>query len=335
MSRRSYRRPAPSVFEVALGAPVTLMIGAAFPMTTLEAKTADDSSGVAAQTQNSAQAKELPTGTTLGLKEGAICGQVTTSDGYPRSHVCLGRSFLDELWGGPISDHDGYFALAGAEFDRGPWIAWSRSSRRIGVFTIPEHTGSQPIHVALDYGQCTVQGRAVDENGRGLEGQHVRLHVTMPEGLTIVSDPQQSGRFGLCFVQCVPAAKGVMMEARPASGGRNRERTAARASPSAAQGLVELPDLVLLDVAAGNDGSEATTSVRYGGAVRDAEGRPIGGAEVVIFYEIPGHGAYLERHAVTGPEGRWACVMADKIMVRGVTIHHPAFVSAGLRPKSL
>ncbi|MBN1513284.1 MAG: redoxin family protein [Phycisphaerae bacterium] len=303
---------------VLLGA-IALVMGIAIPLSALRSAPAEEP-GASAVPPQSADLKEPVVAT--------LRGRVITPEGYPRRYMHVGSGFPRGVFSGSNTDRDGNFTLDNVTLDGSTWLAWSQPTCRMGLFRLPTREPAEPLQVTLDSLEGHARGRVVDVQMRGLEGVKVRIRVTTADGLTIISEPQTSGPFGYYECGYVPAAQGTLVEVRTAGDPDIPESPVSRIQLRAGQSRIEMPDLVLPNSPADARVSEPTASVKYGGVVRDPDGRPIENAEVEFSYTPP-HGMGVRTTCnQTDSHGRWSCVIPHEIERVWVHVDHPDFVSS-------
>lgn len=254
--------------------------------------------------------------TTGGLR--TVHGIVTDECGNPRAGVRIGPDF-DTYLEAPVSDVDGRFELAVVPPDRKHWVAFPGATGMCGLFVIPPD--AKQVHVTLQFGTGSLEGKIVDPKGRGLEGAEIHISARHEGELFLLT--REKSRDGGYFQSWIPAGGGLTLLIEVVKDGA----TMARADPLElrdGQKVIELPDLTVPS-AEGLAISDKETRKRLSGVVRSEDGHPIAGADVEIRWDLAMGGT--SSRAQTGSDGRWSRRVPIEVNDASLRIEHPRYVS--------
>ena len=254
-----------------------------------------------------------------------VSGTVVNPHGFPRAHVEFGTSLPNGLWRGPKSGRDGRFTLTNVAPDPMLRIAYSQATRRMGLFALPT---DGPLTVRLDWRAGEVDGRVVDSSGRGVGSREVQVRIETPDGKALVSDPLRTDGNGYYEIATCPVGAGLALEARLLSASGDPGPWTHRASPSAGQIAVEMPDLVDANVKPIEGQVPPAGRAAYGGRVVNEDGEPVKAAEIRLLHEIGG--CLHVRNSTTDADGRWTRRLPGELKNLSAQVLHAEYVGGRL-----
>lgn len=261
-----------------------------------------------------------------------VRGIVTDKLGRSRSNVCITTS-SNKIRDAIRTDENGRFTLESIPTEQRHWMAYSQTSRAIGLFTIPRDYAGGPIHVVLDYGIAVAEGRVVGSDGKGLANRRVELLIHTKGGTTYSSacyrETDEYGNYG----SSIPSGPNLICQARLSDAGKAEKKYATEAIPlTDSQIFYPMPKLVIGE---GQPKETDDGKVRYSGRVLNEQGQPISGVKVELSYRMPKQMSMMVKSVMTGSEGRWRRRVPKDNSNLTIGLLHPEYIKQSWKSVSI
>ena len=295
---------------------VGLMSACVLPMAKVRAKAGPSDKGQqAARLNPDSQSEDQMVNT--------VIGYVTDKLGRPRGNVYITTS-LTGIRDAIRTDEHGQFTLEPARPEQKEWMAYCQPLKSIGLFTIPKDYAGQSIHVTLDFRCAEAEGRVVDSEGKGLADRRVELITSTNQGVTYSSECYlKTDKYGN-YSSSIPCGKNLTVRARLADGDLSERKYVTDAiTLSDNRIFVPMPTLVISE-----SQPEETDDgkVLYSGRIINEEGRPIEGARVRLYFEMPGWMSTWVKSVMTDEDGRWKRRIPKEHSDLTINLLHPEYI---------
>ncbi|MFZ2146994.1 MAG: redoxin domain-containing protein [Sedimentisphaerales bacterium] len=269
-----------------------------------------------------------------GDMKNTVRGLVTDKLGRPRGNVYIAPQPTN-IWEGVRSDTQGRFSLENMQSEQKKWFACSEASQAMGLFTIPENYGGEPINIILNYNKVEAEGRVVDSDGQGLADRKVELVVKTNQGLTYRFPCYgKTDGYGNYSHGLIPCGLGLSIQARLADANQVEQKYVTKAvSLSDNQIFIPMPRLV---IGRGQPPDTDDGKVPYGGRVVNEQGESIPQVEVRLHYRLRGSMGLWGKEVMTDEHGQWKRRLPKDLSNLRIGLLHPEYIKQSWqRPSSV
>ncbi len=253
----------------------------------------------------------------------SVKGFVTDKMGRPRENVYITTS-LNKIRDAVRTDENGRFILEHVQPERRHWMAYSRTSRAIGFFTIPQDNTGGPIHVVLEYREAVGEGRVVGADGKGLAGRKVELITRTKNGAVYSTECYpKTDEYGNYHTN-IPSASNLTVQTRLADADEAEKKYVTEAIPlTDSQIFYPMPMLVIGE---GKPKETDDGKVRYSGRIINEQGQPISGVKVDLSYRLPKQMSMMIKSVMTGADGQWQRRLPKDLSDLTIGLLHPEYI---------
>lgn len=251
--------------------------------------------------------------------------QVLSESGYPRMYVAFGNGIQQAFASTDQKGEGGRYEITVSDPTQTHWYAFSGTTRKMTLFTIPAVTVEKPLLVQLDLDAAQLIGRVTDAQSHGVVGASVQVRATTPGLGTFLLVPAKTDTAGY-YEFDVPAGRGISLQVGLTGDSATAREWSPAVATRAGQVAVHVRDLIAPHP---NRVSQDPPWRAIGGVVRDENGHPLPDATVMALCSMSSpSGMPFGRHFMssTDSDGRWTALVPPVTRQFVLRVSHEGFV---------